>query len=193
MVARRFIKIYLLIPLYFNGGLISTFILVNKLGLANKIYTLMVINAVNIGYIIFVRAYFLSIPDSLSESAYMDGANDIIILFKIMLPLSKPILSVVALYTAVFIWNDYFLALIYLNKQSLHPLQVFLMRVLVQDSGELKAGIASLDLVEQVKNAANSIMLKYAAIIFTSLPIICVYPFLQKYFVKGSLSGAIKE
>lgn len=193
MVARPFFKAYLYIPLYFNGGLISTYILVNSLGLANQIYTLMILNAVSIGYIIYIRFYFMTIPDSLPESAYMDGANDFVILYKIMLPLSKPILAVVALYTAVSVWNDYFMALIYLTKQSLHPLQVFLMRVLVQESGELKAGMATLDQIARIQNAANSIMLKYAVIIFTSLPIICVYPFLQKYFVKGSLVGSLKE
>lgn len=179
--------IMITITMFFGGGLIPSFILVNKLGLYDTRWALILPGAVTAMNIIITRTYFSSLPEELMESAKIDGANDIRILIRIVLPLSKAILAVLTLFYAVGHWNSYFNALLYIQNDKLQPLQIFLMRVLLQFSGDL-AGNAQMGLertmaVEQ---------LKYSSIVVTALPIICVYPFLQKYFVKGVMIGAIK-
>ncbi|SDS03810.1 putative aldouronate transport system permease protein [Paenibacillaceae bacterium GAS479] len=189
---RKWIIAFLLIPMYFGGGLIPSFLLVNKLGLYNTMFAIIIPGMVGIWNIILVRTYFTTIPEALKESAFMDGASHLQLLFKIILPISKPIIAVIAIYTIVGIWNSWFEALVYLPNEKLHPLQMYLYRVVVQQTVDLK--LLSL---EETRNAVatmlSNIQLKYSIIVFTTLPVIFTYPFFQKYFMKGALLGSLKE
>ncbi|OXM16992.1 carbohydrate ABC transporter permease [Paenibacillus herberti] len=189
---RKWIIAFLLIPMYFGGGLIPSFLLVNKLGLYNTMFAIIIPGMVGIWNIILVRTYFTTIPEALKESAFIDGASHLQLLFKIILPISKPIIAVIAIYTIVGIWNSWFEALVYLPNEKLHPLQMYLYRVVVQQTVDLK--LLSL---EETRNAVatmlSNIQLKYSIIVFTTLPVIFTYPFFQKYFMKGALLGSLKE
>ncbi|MCM3747867.1 carbohydrate ABC transporter permease [Paenibacillus pasadenensis] len=170
----------------FSGGLIPTFILVNNLGLYNTRWALIILGAIGVWYVIIARTYFSTIPESLIESAKLDGANDIRIFWTVILPLSKPIIAVLVLFYAVGHWNSYFSALIYLPNKDLQPLQLYLVKVLVENTG-----LADSVMPSEEKSLAI-MQIKYAIIIVATLPILFVYPFLQKYFVKGVMIGAIK-
>ena len=184
---RRTLMKLITFTMFFSGGLIPLFILVNKLGLYNSRWAVILPYAISTYNLIVCRTFFEGIPENLAEAAVIDGANDVSILFRVYLPLSKAILAVLVLFYAVGHWNSYFPALLYISKQNLQPVQVYLVRVLIQDSEALadegSAGFSRALIVEQ---------LKYAVIMVTILPIICLYPFLQKYFVQGVMIGAIK-
>ncbi len=193
LVGKKFFNFYMLITMYFSGGLIPTYVLINKIHLYNTFWVMIIPGMVSIWSIILVRTYFVStIPPSLNESATIDGANDLHILFKIYLPLAKPILAVISLYTAVGIWNSWYNALLFLPNKKLQPLQMFLANVLIFASADLKQLSAEVAAAKE-EGMDSALQLRYAAIMFTSIPIICVYPFLQKYFVKGALVGSLKE
>ncbi|WP_409344928.1 carbohydrate ABC transporter permease [Paenibacillus sp. MBLB4367] len=189
---RKWVIAFLLIPMYFGGGLIPSYLLVNKLGLYNTMFAIIIPGAVSIWNIILVRTYFTTIPEAIRESASVDGASHWQLLFRIIVPISKPIIAVIAIYTVVGIWNSWFDALVYLPNEKLHPLQMYLYRVVVQQTVDLKTLT-----MEDAKNAAyamlSNIQLKYAIIVFTTLPVIFTYPFFQKYFIKGALLGSLKE
>ncbi|MFC5407415.1 carbohydrate ABC transporter permease [Cohnella soli] len=189
---RKWVIAFLLIPMYFGGGIIPSYLLVNKLGLYNTMFAVIIPGAVSIWNIILVRTYFATIPEAIKESASVDGASHWQLLFRIIVPVSKPILAVIAIYTVVGIWNSWFDALVYLPNEKLHPLQMYLYRVVVQQTVDLKALT-----MEDAKDAAyamlTNIQLKYAIIVFTTLPVIFTYPFFQKYFIKGALLGSLKE
>lgn len=188
-IGRDFFMFLIAFTMFFSGGMIPSFLLVRSLGLYNTRWALILPGAVNAWYLIIARTYFQSsIPDSLIDAAKIDGCNDISILFRIVLPLSSPIIAVLALYYAVGHWNAFFGALLYLPDKNLQPIQLYLVRVLIQASPELLG-----QLQDEFARSAYFIQLKYAVIIITILPIICIYPFLQKYFVKGVMIGAIKE
>lgn len=189
---RKWIILYIIIPMYFTGGLIPFFILITKIGLYNNFLVMIIPGMVSIWNIILVRTFFMGVPSALQESAVIDGANDIQILFKVMIPLSMPIIAVISLYTAVYIWNSWFHALLFLPDPTLHPLQLFLAKVLIFDSSDLKSG-ANVDVTGTVRNMMTAMQLKYAAIMFATLPILCLYPFLQRYFVQGVFVGSLKE
>lgn len=192
LVGRKFFVFYLIIPMYLSGGLVPYFIQINKLGLFNNPLVMILPGIVSIWNIILVRSFIKNLPESLQEAAIIDGASEIGILFRIIIPLCKPIIAVIVLYTAVGIWNSWFNALIFLPKKEWQPLQLFMARVLVYSQATL-AFQAMKNAEEGAKSAATAIQLKYAAIIFTTLPILCLYPFLQKYFVKGAMIGSLKE
>ncbi|MCU6709103.1 carbohydrate ABC transporter permease [Paenibacillus sp. J5C_2022] len=189
---RKWVVAFLLIPMYFGGGLIPSFLLVYKLGMYNTMLAVIVPGMVSIWNIILVRTYFTTIPDGLKESAFMDGASHWQLLFRIILPVSKPIIAVIAIYTIVGIWNSWFDALVYLSNEKLHPLQMYLYRVVVQQSVDLKT-LSLGDAKEAMTTMLSNIQLKYAIIVFTTLPVIFTYPFFQKYFIKGALIGSLKE
>ncbi len=174
--------------MFFSGGLIPTFLVVNSLGLYNTRWALLLPSAISAYNVIIARSFFQSLPESLIESAKLDGANDLHILPVIVIPLSMPIIAVLILYYAVGHWNSYFPALLYLNDTRLQPLQLYLRRILIENTNELSSGM---DI--SVEKSLASMQLKYAIIIVATLPILCVYPFLQKYFVKGVMIGAIKS
>lgn len=175
---------------YFNGGLIPTYLLINNMGLLNSYWVMVLPNAVAVWNIIITRTYFkMSIPVELEESAYIDGSSHINTFTKIILPLSKPIIAVMVLFYGVAHWNSFFNGLIYLNDKSKFPLQLILRSILIQNqaSEEMLMGI---DDTYNRKLLAET--MKYALIIVTTAPILCLYPFLQRYFIKGILVGSIK-
>ncbi len=192
LAGRKWLVRYLIIPMYFGGGLIPTFLLINKLGLYNTRWAIIIPGAVSIWYIILTRTYFMTIPESLKESAFIDGATHLQLLFKIIVPVSKPILAVIAIYTIVGIWNSWFGALVYLPNEKLHPLQMYLYRVLVRQTVDLKE-LAFDEAAEAAERIFSNIQLKYSIIVFTTLPIVFTYPFFQKYFIKGVMLGSLKE
>ncbi len=189
---RKWVIAFLLIPMYFGGGIIPSYLLVNKLGLYNTMFAVIIPGAVSIWNIILVRTYFATIPEAIKESASVDGASHWQLLFRIILPVSKPILAVIAIYTVVGIWNSWFDALVYLPNEKLHPLQMYLYRVVVQQTIDLKM-LTIEDAARASFTMLSNIQLKYAIIVFTTLPVIFTYPFFQKYFIKGALLGSLKE
>lgn len=194
LVGRKFILWIILFTMMFNGGLIPTFLVVRSLGMIDTVWAIVIPGVVGAWSILVARTFFQSnIPDQLVEAAKIDGASDFYIFTNIVLPLSLPIIAVMALFHGVSLWNQYFSALIYLKDEAKYPLQLILRQILIvveirQDSsggpGELES------LVEQVKTAA---LVKYAVIIVSSLPLLIIYPFLQRFFVKGVLIGSVKE
>jgi putative aldouronate transport system permease protein len=191
LFGRKILVYYLIIPMYFSGGMIPSFLLISKLGIYNTVWAMILPGAVGIWNIILTRTYFTSIPVTLKESAFIDGANHFTILFRIYLPLSKPILAVIAIYTVVGIWNSWFNAMIYLPNVELQPLQMYLRRVLVEQSVDLTRLPASAQ-EEAFLRKMSSLQLRYSMIIFTTLPVIFIYPFFQKYFIKGAMLGSLK-
>ena len=139
-------------------------------------------------YIIMARTFLSTIPDSLYESAKIDGAGEFTILWRIFVPLSKPIMAVLILYYAVQQWNSYFNAMVYLPDKNLQPLQLYLMKVLINNESATSGGVGG-----AVSMSMISLQLKYVVIVVALIPILCVYPFLQKYFTKGMMIGAVKE
>ena len=192
LAGRKFVVAYLLIPMYFGGGLIPSFLLINSLGLYNTRLALIIPGAVGIWNIILTRTYFASIPGELSEAAYIDGASIYQVLFQIYVPLAKPIIAVIAIYTIVGVWNSWFGANIYQTKTELHPLQMYLQRVLISQSVDLNK-LKTKEEIEQARQVAlGAQQLKYALIVFITLPILCVYPLFQKQFMKGIMLGSLK-
>ena len=184
-VPRNFLMFIFMLTMYFSGGLIPTYLVVSKMHLLNTPWAMMIPGAVSIYNVIITRTYFVnSIPSSLQEAAELDGANTFQFLMKIVLPLSKPIIAVIALYYAVGHWNDFFTALIYLNDKELMPLQSFLRDLLMSNKMSLN-NMQGLDAAQAEAKMQLSQTLKYSAIIVSTVPVLCIYPFIQKYFVKG--------
>lgn len=184
---RKQLMLFIVFTMFFSGGLIPFYLTVKGVGLANTLWALIIPQAINTFNLILMKTAFEAIPDALEESAKMDGANDFVILFRIILPLSMPVIAVMLLYYGVSHWNSWFHALIFLQDRSMYPLQLVLREILLQGEASAMAVGAS------VTDAGMlSVTLKYATIIVATVPILLVYPFLQKYFVKGALIGAIK-
>ncbi|MGG1555328.1 carbohydrate ABC transporter permease [Paenibacillus ferrarius] len=183
---RKFFILVYLFTMLFSGGLIPTYLLMHKLHLINTMPVLILPFLINVYNMLIVKNYFESLPESLEESAKMDGASNLTILFRIMLPLSMPVLATIGLFYAVTFWNDYFTSLIYINSADLKPLQLYLKELFVTSTDTfMRTNVdASLNVSPQSIQAAS--------IILATIPIIVVYPFLQKYFVKGVLVGSVK-
>jgi putative aldouronate transport system permease protein len=175
--------------MYFSGGLIPSYLLVKNLGMMNSALALIIPGAISTWNLIIMRTSFLAIPVSLEESARIDGANDLTILFKIILPLSLPVMAVMALFYGVHHWNAWFNAMMYLRNRALYPLQLILREILIQNSNTNM--IVQSD-VSQMDIDIYRSLVQYCTIIVATGPILLVYPFLQKYFVKGVMVGAIK-
>ena len=187
--ARNPVMFYFVFTMYFSGGLVPTYMVVNKLGLIDSPWILIFIGALNTYNLIIARTFIQNtIPNDLYESAMLDGASHFRIFLSVVLPLSKAIIAVEVLYYAVFHWNDYFNALIYTSSPEVQPLQMVLRRILLQNeafaggSGGVQGGYA--------QSSADQV--KYAVIIVSTVPILLVYPFVQKYFEKGVTIGAVK-
>jgi putative aldouronate transport system permease protein len=175
--------------MFFSGGLIPTFLTVRDFGLYNNFWVMIIPFAVSIYNVIVARTFFKSsIPDSLWESAMLDGCGNIRFFVQIVLPLSKAIIAVLALWTAVGHWNSYFNALIYLRNSSLMPLQIILRNILI--TSQAQAAMGTGEAAEIALRVAS--LVKYTAIIVSTAPIMCVYPFIQKHFNQGVMIGAIK-
>jgi putative aldouronate transport system permease protein len=182
------IMFIIVITMVFNGGLVPTFLLVNNLGMLDTPWALLLPGAINSFNLIIMRTSFQGIPVSLEESARIDGANDWMIMSRIIVPLSMPVIAVMILWYAVGHWNSYFSALVYLRDRELFPLQLVLREILIANSTDsMTTNAAAADRLD------IGITIKYATIILSTLPILCLYPFLQKYFVQGVLIGALKE
>ncbi|NHN31910.1 carbohydrate ABC transporter permease [Paenibacillus agricola] len=170
----------------FGAGLIPTYLVIKSLGLLDTLWALIIPTLVSPFNMIIVRLYFYSIPDSLEESGKMDGAGNLRILFSIMIPLAMPVIATIGLFCAVEYWNSYFDALMYINNYKLLPLQVFLREMILSASDASN----NVDVLAQVHVSLESI--RGATVVAATLPIVIVYPFLQRYFVKGIALGAVK-
>lgn len=186
---RNLLMLLIVFTMYFTGGMIPTYLLVRDLHMDNTIWAMILPVAIATYNLIVMRTFFqTNIPDELYESAMLDGCSNIRMLFSIVLPLSKAILAVMALFYSVAHWNAYFNALIYLRNERLYPLQLILREILILNQSE-EMGTNNAGMAEKVLMAES---IKYSVIIVSSLPVLFFYPFLQRYFVKGVMVGAIK-
>ena len=185
---RNFISMMIVFTTLFSGGMIPNFLLIKNLGLYNTRWAMILPGAISVFNMILARTFFTGIPESLMESASIDGAGEATILWKILVPLSKPIVAVLTLFYAVGHWNSYFNALLYIPDIKLQPLQMYLVKLLILAQDQMAEGDGDL-----LQLAMEAMQTKYAAIIVVILPILCIYPFLQKYFAQGVMIGAIKE
>ncbi len=189
---KKLFILYVLITMLFNGGIVPLYLVIKELNLMNTLWSVVLASGCNTFYLIITRNYFLSIPAALRESARIDGASEFTIFLRIILPLSLPILATIALFCLVDRWNEWYNPMLFLRKNDMKPLQIVLRNIVMQaqiatSGGQSGSGAA--DLAQALKPVKG---MKMAAIILTMLPVMCVYPFLQKYFVKGMLIGAIK-
>ena len=185
---KKIMSLFIVFTMWFGGGMIPFFLVMRSLNLVDNRLGILLYPAISAFYVIIFRTHFQSLPLSLEESAKLEGANDLQILVKIMLPLSKPIMAAVALYYAVGRWNSYFWEMLLLSDDKKVPVQVLLQRIII-------ASELGQDIAKALTRGEASIptTIKFAAIIITTLPIILIYPFLQKYFVSGALVGSVKE
>ena len=181
------ITIFVIFTMYFSGGMIPTYINIKNLGLENTLWSVILPVAVNTFNLIVMRTGLEAIPESLEEAARIDGAGHFTIMFKIMLPLTKATTAVIVLYYAVSHWNSWFNAMLYLSDRNLYPLQLILREILIQNDTSMMTMS-----VDAGDSSFVSETIKYAVIIITVIPIICVYPFVQKYFASGVMIGAVK-
>lgn len=180
------------LPMFFSGGIIPLFLVVKSLGLYNTMWAFIIPSWFVPYFIILHRTSFQGLPDSLRESALIDGANDLVIWFRIAVPLCKPIMATIALFSGVLMWNAFFQPYVFLDDQSKFPLQIILRKLLLQGSAT-EIGVISAGFDETFTQEGMTDLLKYTATVVTIGPIILVYPFLQRYFTKGALVGSIKE
>ncbi|HEY5586633.1 MAG TPA: carbohydrate ABC transporter permease [Ruminiclostridium sp.] len=184
---RKYFMLAIVFSMMFSGGMIPTYLLVRDLGLYNTRWALIFPTAINTINFIIMRTSFLEIPDSIEESVRIDGANDFQVLYHIVLPLSKAVIAVITLFYTVYHWNSWFNASIYLTNRALYPLQLVLREILIQnDTAGMMIGTSSAD------NQPIGETIKYATIMVSTLPILCVYPFIQRYFVTGVMLGGVK-
>jgi len=177
------------ITMFFGGGLIPTYLLISNLNLLNSMWAVILPGAFSVWNMIIARTYYQGIPNELREAAEVDGANEVVFFFKILLPVCTPIIAVLALWQFVAMWNSYFDAMIYLNESSKQPLQLVLRSILIQNQPE--SGMIS-DMQSTAQRAQLAELLKYATIIVSSLPLLVMYPFFQKYFDAGIMAGSVK-
>ena len=186
---RGFFNLLFMITMFFGGGLIPTYLLVSSLGLLNSMWAVSLPGAFSVWNMIIARTYYQGVPAELKEAASVDGASEILYFFKILLPVCTPVIAVLALWQFVGMWNSYFDAMIYLNDASKQPLQLVLRSILIQNQPE--AGMIS-DMQSTAQRAQLAELLKYATIIISSLPLLVMYPFFQKYFDSGIMAGSVK-
>jgi len=189
LAGRNAITLFMAFTMFFSGGIIPTYLIVKGLKLLNTVWALVLPSAVSMSNIIITRTFFTqNIPDELLEAAQIDGCGNTKFFLKIVLPLSKAIIAVISLYYSVGIWNDYFQALLYLDSRKMYPLQLILREILVQS--QLSEMVT--DLIEADKLQRIAEIIKYALIIVAAVPLLILYPFLQRYFIKGVMIGSIK-
>lgn len=189
-IGRNKVALIFVFTMYFSGGLIPTYMLVNQLGLINTRWALLIPSAMSTYNMIICRTYFVnSIPDELYEAGQIDGCTPFKYLLRIIVPLSKPILAVLTLYYGVAKWNSYFDAMIYLKDQKLVPIQIVLRDILIMNKVDFTM-ISDASAISALRGLTD--LLKYSTIVVASLPVLCIYPFVQKYFVKGVMIGAVK-
>lgn len=192
---RKALMYLLLIPMYFGGGLIPTYVVYAKIGMLNNWLVYVLPGCFSVYNMIIIRSYLETIPAALAESAKIDGANDLRIAFQIILPLAKPVMATIALWVAVGAWNDWTTTLYYVTDKSMYTLQYILMQLL-KESDKIQAIIQDAQLRGEVINIQRKTStdgLRCAQLVVTTLPIVCTYPFLQKYFIHGMTLGAVKD
>ncbi|MCD1260067.1 carbohydrate ABC transporter permease [Paenibacillus athensensis] len=193
IVFKKFYMIVCVITMYFSGGLIPYFILIHSMHLYNTFTFLVIHGLINVFNMIIFRTFFMEIPQGLEESAKIDGCSNFGVYFRIVLPMSKPVLATLSLFTAVTIWNDWFIPAVFLVNEKLLPLQTLLVQVINQSvTSQLVSNLNSYaqTLIQQTTSVKS---LQMATMMVASLPILLVYPFIQKYFVKGVMVGSLKE
>ncbi len=190
MYARNWLMVFFTFTMMFNGGLIPTYLVVRDLGLVDSRLALIIPNALSVYYMIVARTYFQStIPDELAEAADLDGCSDAGFIVRVVLPLSGPLIATLSLFFAVAQWNSYFDALIYLTSQEKYPLQIILRNILIMNQMDANM-MTSVEAMERSQGLRE--LLKYSLIVVASVPVLAIYPFVQKYFIKGIMIGAIK-
>ena len=180
----RVITFLCVFTMMFSGGIIPTYMVIKDIGLLNSVWAMIIPTAISTYNMIILRNFFSAMPRELEESATLDGCTEIGVLFRIVLPVSLPAITTVTLFYAVDHWNDFFSAIMYINKQKSWPLQLFLRSMLYENEAAYQSGGESLFLLGQP--------MKMAAVMMAIIPIMCAYPFFQKYFTKGVMTGAIK-
>lgn len=188
LVGRKFYMAMGTITMFFSGGLIPTFLLYKNMNLLDSFWVYIIPGLFNFFNLIIFVNFFRDIPSALEESASIDGATDWTTFIRIILPLSKPVLATIALFTGVYHWNDYFAGVIFINNPNLQPIQTFLYRIVAESGSTQMMATAS-----NITRSTTSLSIKLSTMVVTTVPIVCVYPFLQKYFVKGMMVGAVKE
>ncbi|PJN54825.1 L-arabinose transport system permease protein AraQ [Paenibacillus sp. GM2FR] len=178
---------FIVFTMFFGGGLIPLYLIVKGVGLLDSLWSTILPFAISTFNLIIMRTSFMGIPDSLEESAKIDGANHFTILFRIIIPLSMPVIAVMILYYAVDKWNGWFYASVFIKSRELFPLQLVLREILIANSTESMSAGASAGDRFQIGET-----IKYATIMVATIPILCIYPFLQRYFVKGVMVGSLK-
>ena len=186
---KRFFNAIYMITMFFGGGLIPTYLLISDLGMLNTIWAILLPGAFSVWNMIIARTYYQGIPHDLEEAASIDGATEMIYFFQILLPVCTPIIATICMWQFVGMWNSYFDAMIYLNDASKQPLQLVLRSILIQSQPE--QGMVS-DMQSTAERAQLAELLKYATIIISSLPLLLMYPFFQRYFDSGIMAGAVK-
>ena len=190
---RNIIMALFLFTMFFSGGLVPLYLVVKKLNMLNTVWSVLLPTACSVWNIVITRTFFIStIPKGLEEAAQIDGCNNFKLFFKIIIPLSMPIVAVMALFYAVGRWNSYFNEIIFLKDRYLFPLQVFLREILIINQMNDSNMITSISAESLAEQARISEIVYYSVMIVATLPILCVYPFLQKYFVKGVMIGSLK-
>ncbi|MEK5027691.1 carbohydrate ABC transporter permease [Paenibacillus sp. FSL M7-1046] len=195
LIGRKYYMIMCIVTMYFSGGLIPSFLLVRELGLMNTFWVLVIPGIISVWNMIIFRTFFLGLPGGLEESAKIDGCSNWGVLFRIVFPLSGPVLATLSLFTAIYHWNDWFMPSIYINNVDLLPIQTKLQQIL--NSNIMSEQMSQMDSaakshMEQMKTVTSK-SLSMATMMVATVPIMCVYPFVQKYFVKGVLVGSLKE
>lgn len=188
-VGRKFVNTLYVITMFLGGGLIPTYLLIDKLNLLNTVWAILLPGAINVWNIMLAKTYFKTLPRELREASAIDGASEIKHFFKIVLPVSKPIIAVLMLYQFVGQWNSYFDAMIYIDDTNLQPLQLVIRSILIQNAPS--TGMIA-DIQGMAEMSKISELLKYSTIVVSSLPLLVMYPFFQKYFDKGIMVGSIK-
>lgn len=189
LIGKKIFNTFFVITMFFGGGLVPTYLLISDLNMLDTIWAIILPNAFNVWNMILARTYYQSIPSELREASAMDGASELVHFFKILLPVCKPIIAVLALYQFVGMWNSYFDPMIYLNNAEMQPLQLVLRSILIQNTPE-PGMIADITGLAEMSKIAE--LLKYATIVVSSIPLLIMYPFFQKYFDKGIMVGSVK-
>lgn len=186
---KKLFNVLFVITMFFGGGLIPTYLVISDLGLLNSMWAIILPGAFSVWNMIIARTYYQNIPAELREAAEMDGANEVVYFFRILLPVCKPVIAVLVLWQFVGMWNSYFDAMVYLSDEAKQPLQLVLRAILIQNQPQ--SGMIA-DIQSTAARAQLGELLKYATIIISSLPLIVMYPFFQKYFDAGIMAGSVK-
>ncbi|WP_217597439.1 carbohydrate ABC transporter permease [Cohnella sp. GbtcB17] len=195
LIGRKYYMVFCIVTMYFSGGLIPSFLLIRELGMFNSFWVMVVPGLISVWDMIIFRTFFLGLPLGLEESAKVDGSSNWGVLFRIVLPLSGPVIATLSLFTAVYHWNDWFTPSIYISNADLLPIQTKLQQIL--NSNIMSEQMSQLNSAAQGRlnkmRTVTTKSLSMATMMVATLPILCVYPFVQKYFVKGVLVGSLKE